>query len=952
MAAVGGGIKTVAELGVLVGDVIGHAEKTKGWLADKFAKRRRDLATSGDANAATKVLLTSAGLREDDDAHTGMRQHVLLILAAFGEAWARCRHYEPDAWPTDLKSIQQQFSSILAQPWPATIAPDGPDAKARLEFLGRLATDPIHSPFYQALWQTLINNVWDKPLLPQKQYRFFESCFRLAYGAFLSAPEGEEARRYLDQLNKQRTNTAFDMLLQDMAGWGARHVFGNVLEDSQLPDLPLQTLYVEPLAVVEGQDSKPRPVLGLLSDLLKKHKVIVVRADMGQGKSLTARHMAWDLARDFLSSRESGPRTTCPIFVKCAQDLAAELVDDLQTVCRRARWRHSEDLRLGLAEDDPACAPPSRDQQTLYILDGLDEVVLSADGLRRLFDHLRRTTSEMQRVVVFTRPQILPREQLKEGGVPVVALRLLTTGQNSQAAQWMERWNYLVRAVPPITWEAVESRKLGDLAATPILLFMIAYTWQEFAIAPIDRVALYEKFLSQLARGKLEADSKESNPRISEASQRLLEHLQEHDILQRSDDKVASMLWLMSRVAWKAHCQEQINEDLRLSDVEELLKHQLKLRDRGAQRPIALGLLLALQADPEGDDPALLFGHKSFREFLVGRYWAWVLRKTMKARDKDRPELEQPLLEGRLLAATDNSFSFLIESINSNWSPEEHMELRNWAEECFNSEESGFLPDATMKTFRHDRRPYLRESALAIGSHATKTGMIVRDVLVLRSLMSWFWLHGRTLQCIAPNMVHKRGHLGGVLLIMPNFRKADLEDAHLGAATLLGANLAEANLAGANLVGATLVGSDLSGANLNKANLVGATLLNANLAGANLRGAKLTHANLAGTNLRNADLTDAELGNAAFFEKQSRGMALGGIPVGVMSLISPWFEELLVHQSFSLGFHAASARFEAKSPGSGSNCAIYNHRTRWPTGFNPKAVGAARDDKNEDPSGS
>lgn len=40
IAAVGGGIKTVAELGVLDGDVIGHSEKTQGWLADKFAKRR------------------------------------------------------------------------------------------------------------------------------------------------------------------------------------------------------------------------------------------------------------------------------------------------------------------------------------------------------------------------------------------------------------------------------------------------------------------------------------------------------------------------------------------------------------------------------------------------------------------------------------------------------------------------------------------------------------------------------------------------------------------------------------------------------------------------------------------------------------------------------------------------------------------------------------------------
>src|SRR5215218_2986066 len=61
---------------------------------------------------------------------------------------------------------------------------------------------------------------------------------------------------------------------------------------------------------------------------------------------------------------------------------------------------------------------------------------------------------------------------------------------------------------------------------------------------------------------------------------------------------------------------------------------------------------------------------------------------------------------------------------------------------------------------------------------------------------------------------------------------ADLSNADLSGASLLGADLSDGNLFSADLSEANLIGADLSRADLSDANLVGANLENANLSGA------------------------------------------------------------------------------------------------------------------------
>jgi uncharacterized protein YjbI with pentapeptide repeats len=102
-----------------------------------------------------------------------------------------------------------------------------------------------------------------------------------------------------------------------------------------------------------------------------------------------------------------------------------------------------------------------------------------------------------------------------------------------------------------------------------------------------------------------------------------------------------------------------------------------------------------------------------------------------------------------------------------------------------------------------------------------------------------------------------------------------------------GAPLHGAPLSYAPLRGASLIGADLTGAHLVSADLRGADLAVADLRNAHLEGADLTSANLLGANLEGANLQ---------------------------------------------GTNFTRANFNATSIGEG----LYDRRTRWPVGFNPR----------------
>ncbi len=107
----------------------------------------------------------------------------------------------------------------------------------------------------------------------------------------------------------------------------------------------------------------------------------------------------------------------------------------------------------------------------------------------------------------------------------------------------------------------------------------------------------------------------------------------------------------------------------------------------------------------------------------------------------------------------------------------------------------------------------------------------------------------------------------------------DLENANLKYAQLNGANLIEAHLVRANLLGVQLEGADFTHAQLEKTNLSharlkGAYLISVNLKGADLFKAQLDDSNLSASNLEGANLEKVQLNRAELEETELKDASL------------------------------------------------------------------------------
>src|SRR5215208_2631945 len=121
--------------------------------------------------------------------------------------------------------------------------------------------------------------------------------------------------------------------------------------------------------------------------------------------------------------------------------------------------------------------------------------------------------------------------------------------------------------------------------------------------------------------------------------------------------------------------------------------------------------------------------------------------------------------------------------------------------------------------------------------------------------------------------------LRGSTLSHAKLSGAHLANADLGDADLSGADLSNALLLNANLIVADLSGADLSNALLDNADLV-ADLSNADLSGASLLGADLRDANLLGADLRDANLIGADGITNAELEQQTVSLEGADMPNG------------------------------------------------------------------------
>jgi Pentapeptide repeats (8 copies) len=836
-----------------------------------------------------------AGLRKDDSGKKIAALHFVLVTGAFGEAfrrhWYGDKHFAPGTgWWEWVKQDEigrarmKQIEERLRIAAPRFKEVGGLPAEEEIGVIASLIGDPLATPYYRRLWGAFtdpsLSRAGEESLILADKRLQFERHFRLAYAEGLASSGGEEIRRYLLSLGEDRALLVRELLIRDMATWGGRHVFGNVAEHADLPLMPLAGMYVEPYA---GNDSiEDEPVLGLLERLFVEHPVIVLQADFGHGKSLTARMIAWQKAQAYLAEEKPSPELWRPVFVKCAEDFESH-GDELEKIIKRAQWRQSGGMRLGIPLGDKAFEMPVPQARTLFLIDGLDEVALADQEVKSFFQRMREQSSVTRRFIVFTRPAALRYgEHLKD--IPIFDLRSLRIeGAQNQIDAWLAKWSAFTNRDPRLTANDIDKRQLLEIAQTPILLFMIAHTWNEDVANTSTRGDVYESFFRVMARGKYEKGG-EQHPVIVKASEDLRDRLRAKGHILEDADAPEAMLWLMSRVAWKGKCMEDAEwlegkkKVLALRHVQEILSDELDLEgDSKVEKTIQVGLWLALQANMEEGTPRILFGHKSFREFLVGRYWASELRRHTKDGGREwEMEVKEPLLQGRLLGEEDESFRFLRDALNRK-DDAERRDVARWAQRCFDDESAS----NGAKGMRTDRRPLLREAALAIGS-AISDGMTAKDPLSLLSMVAWFWVQHIPPMVLAPKLKARGEHLSRVVISeRSNFHRADLSEADLSEAylsgvNLSGANLNQANLNQANLSRADLSRANLSGAYLNNAYVRGAYLREANLSGAYLGAVHLRGANLSGAKLNGADLTGAKLNGADLNGADLRGAYLRG----------------------------------------------------------------------------
>ncbi len=857
-----------------------------------------------------------------------------LVLGAFLRAWNQFHALESMVRPKKLTFDRdaRELHEELELRVKLTVESD-PDVelfRASVEQVGQLAEllkEPLGTRWYGALWERFTEarvqhdaSARATPLINVTDRWSFELYFLRAWSLLVEGDTGRPLAQEKAAAEALRVHLVRRLLLTDMAGWGQRQVFGNTprtdWDDPAMPFMPLEEMYVEPDGVLLDQHRLPTerqaPITALIESLLtEQRKIIVVVADFGHGKSLTARTLAARWAGTHLASANPSGKTRLPVFVRCA-----DCLDAAPDVARSVRASHRDrakrlDPALDVTADDPIFAAPESSQDTVFLYDGLDEVVWGPKSLHDFFKVLSEKASKHHRFVVFSRPEVVPTGDAMRD---VAVVRLQGLKAPEQVDDWLARWESVqstwrtvrrasameTTEAPPLSAERLKEAGLLQEASTPILLFLTAYSYALSGGLGTSRAALYEDFFWHVARGKFEHD-KESHPRIKHASEELAKRLKQRGLLDPAADEPMAMLWLMSRVAWESSCREwqhrldRIAEESEGEDneppslpawrVSQVVEEETGIRGSDVVESIQVGMLLALQADLSGAQKHILYGHQSFREFLAARYWVERLRAASTGNASAREAAFRQLYRGRLVVDQDRTIDFIEQLLSDSHQgrlgsplgvrPDERQRLAALTWDEFLNEEPRFDDRAgPRRRLLDDRRPPFREAMLTISNILSPVEVADTEArLAFRSLPGYFRYARVSFRLRIPKSVLK-GDFRGMDLTGADLHKADLHKADCQGARLQRARLEEANLQGSDfqraiLQLARLARANLRGSDLQHAKCLGASFADANLQGANLLGADLKYAqiqgaNLQGANLQGADLQGANLQNVNF----------------------------------------------------------------------------------------
>ncbi|MCK6518795.1 pentapeptide repeat-containing protein [Myxococcota bacterium] len=787
----------------------------------------------------------------------------------------------PASEPSPGEALTRALRSVAAMVESA--APDPLAAEVRPAPLADWLGPPTGTPWFKALWEELtVRQELARPawLQSAEERRGVERQFMALWRLFCASPEGQALEAEVKAAIKSDGEHLWDHLARHYAGWGRRHVFGNLSEFNEAEGvvfMPLEDVYVEPWVRREENvgDSEPTKALSTLRDAASQHRLTVVSGAMGFGKTLTARMLVTEWAEDWREAQKPLSERWMPVYVSCRERLKGVTgLTSLISETVRAYWREisGDDPE----EEDTRLSPPD-DYRLVVVLDGFDEVVMSDAERTKLLSDYHRSASWKRHIVVFTRPGVVPK--LPEDA-PMFTVEEF---REAEQDEWLTHWSTLNQRGPTRAADVPEN--LRDLLRTPVLLFMVAATWHEAGGAPQTSAALYERFLRSLARGKLRSDAtrrlstiEDHNPQIDEAATVVLAHLRDEWKPTHPWEKPTredAMLWILGRIALEMHRrgQETGQCELTLKEASTLIRDAIGGMVGEAQlSQVTLACVLTTHLGLRDGQEVMFFGHHSFQELLVARAWREQLRQIVPLPSGGKRKAEERVLEGLIIQGPgDKTIHFLMELLRAE-APSQQVLLRKWAKAMVEDLHIGspFEGDDGHPAANTDSRAPLALAAFAIGGTLSgdDEGFVVNGPLPLRRVLAWGWLSQSMARLVAPRLRFvgteecslNRADFSYADLSFSDLSSVDMASANLNDANFMSANLSRVNLSGASLYRVKLTRSDLSYARLwevqsLKADLSCSTLVFCNFSRADLSFSDLSFFGLVRRDLFSHDFT-------------------------------------------------------------------------------------------------
>ncbi len=922
------------------------------FIVERWRQRKKDRSSRSPLGVAARLVGDQEALFEAQAAFES--EHLLLVADAFFAAWIQCRDLRVVPYPNSER-IQADLAIRLAQCWQPPLVSDNPDPRAQLRMIAALTGPPTLTPYYRMLWRAFTDPTLGPVLIPPEYqwecirtrdvYRVFEGYFYGYYNAGLASDEGDSLKRYLHGQRTELPRALFRrQQVQDMAGWGClpvAHVGSSALPHSQL--------YVEPYARQTGVP-QVEPERSNFFDLLPKllgtaealgHQVVVVLGAPGVGKSLAARELVLRTAqRYFRSSSTQG--VPFPIYIQGSLLLQKEANDTLhiQQIIRTALHAHGQRLKATQGIQNACFDPPTDDEPVLLVVDDIDAAQLTKKQQQALFLALGSQDRKHQ-AVLLSRSAGLDAEVLGEFEIPQVELlEFETRGTDSQVQEWLARWNLLVKPKKLLTQASLEQRDPGllTLAKRPILLRILAETWDRLSSGPPTAVLLFAEFTQQVVRFRLEPAVRTQRGSVEDLlGRRVVTALAAKHIVSPDVPVAVALTWILARLAWESVCQSEQRHTLTKKSAREILHEELALPEPDAVLArLCDAVLLCEEPGLAAQGNSLTFGHDSFRQYLAATFWVKQLQRLRSdvIAERERVTIEQQLCQGRL-TVNRLCLEMLLDQLRELSTPE-RTELAALGIEYFLKDDA----DQTSQGATTSRK-WLKESMLALAcylslaSASTDSEVQGAEAVVelpssstLRRLAAEVEQGGQRLLLLAPGLAFSQhGGQGRVTLAGLRLRRSCLDHARLAAADLRGVDLSESSLRGVDLKEADLRGANLSdcdlrdadlrganlrrvdlsraildGAQLDAAHLEQSSLSNASMRSTSLRRARLDHANLEG-----ADLTSADLRECSLLMANLRRARLSGAKLREANLTGADLEDAKLNQSSGTRVRAARA---------------------------------------------